>query len=262
MFIAAALLTTVAVTTIYALSQGQKNEQAVLKIACSRDAAGMFVMYVAELCQSEVLTRSNEDISFLQIGDCCGSSAEIALSTGDFNMAVICPNAAEPLLQNGNPYVVAGGIVKNSSILLSNKGVNINTVGYTSGREIQKQAVSQSFPDVQYVPIMTTALPYALERGSVDAVVLDIKNVVLSDSFSYTPLPFDKPESILIVKKELIGTKEYKAFVAAYNNTVNEYNSNMLKEMLVDSGEAENTEEYLALWKEMKVQFLNIPSEE
>ena len=84
-------------------------------IACGEDLAGQIVAYAARTGSSRVGSVDMRRLSFLQLSDCCGTQAEFALAGGDFDMAVLCPDAAQKFLSSGVPFKVVGGLVKNAN---------------------------------------------------------------------------------------------------------------------------------------------------
>ena len=115
---------------------GSRIEMNGLRIACNDDAAGLLIKYLAGQDSS---TLEVVNMSYQQLQDCCSSQTELALSAGNFDMAVLCPDSAEKLISSGQPFQVLGTIVINGIVLVSNEDIVPQTVGYMNAREFQKR---------------------------------------------------------------------------------------------------------------------------
>ncbi len=233
-----------------------RAEMSGLRIACNDDAAGLLIKYLAgeDSAALEVV-----DMSYQQLQDCCSSQTELALSAGNFDMAVLCPDSADKLIASGQPYQILGAIVVNSIILVTDQAAVPPTVGYMNARETQKKLVwSNLDSSIVMKPMLPAALPYALERGAVDGIVLDIMGALKISGYR-TPLPSEYPTSVLVVHKDLIGSPELASFIKIYNRAVDEMNSpKILIEELAKNLAIENGTDEEKVWREMGVQFQTI----
>jgi len=220
--------------TIFFLANSGGARDPVLRIAYTTDLAGVVVTAASGV---------TEDLHGLRLADCCGTQAEIALESGVFDMAVLCPDAAELFLQGDRPFVLVGGIVQNANVLVRVTNNSPVSIGYTFGRASQREAALEHFStDVTFIPMTTLALPFALASGAVDAVVLDVLTATNSDAaLIITPLPHERPSSVLVVREDILGTTLYSEFLRAYNETI-------------DKG-VEN------IWSDFGVNFLSLPEE-
>ncbi|MCL2619329.1 MAG: ABC transporter substrate-binding protein [Defluviitaleaceae bacterium] len=226
-------VTVVAIIVFLATRGGDGGD--VLRIVSTNDLAGLLVNQAA---------GATDDVQGIRLADCCGTQAEMALEAGVFDIAVICPDAAELFLQGGNrPFVLWGSIVENSSVLVSITYNVPSSVGYTFGRSSQHQIAQANLgQDVAFVPMNTLALPYALARGAVDAVVLDVltaTNAVEDAGLIIRPLPYNRPSSVLLVHQDVVYTQQFADFIENFNQLI--------------QGEE------LAKWKEFYVNFPSLP---
>ncbi len=230
-------------------------------IACGEDLAGQIVAYAARTGSSRVGSVDMRRLSFLQLSDCCGTQAEFALAGGDFDMAVLCPDAAQKFLSSGVPFKVVGGLVKNANVLVARDAAHPRTVGYMNGRDLQRQAVFANLGrEVQLHPIAAPALPYALECGAVDAVVLDAADAIKLPQYRNRALPCDAPSAVLVVHEALLGSTDFKDFVGHYNDTVGRLEASLCEELLPQVLGVECGEETLRAWHKMNVQLLTLPA--
>jgi len=227
-----------------------------LRIACNDDAAGLLIKYLANE-DSAALEIVN--MSYQQLQDCCSSQTELALSAGNFDLAVLCPDGADKLLASGQPYQILGTVVVNATVLVANQDAVPHTVGYMNAREIQKELVwSNLNSSIEMKPMLPAGLPYALERGVVDGIVLDILGALKVGGYR-TPLPSEHPTSVLVVHKDLMDSPDLASFIKAYNQAVEEMNSpEILMLELAKNLEIENGGKEVKVWREMGVKFQSI----
>ncbi len=235
---------------------GSRIEMNGLRIACNDDAAGLLIKYLAGQDSS---TLEVVNMSYQQLQDCCSSQTELALSAGNFDMAVLCPDSAEKLISSGQPFQVLGTIVINGIVLVSNEDIVPQTVGYMNAREFQKRLVwSNLGSSIEMQPMLPAGLPYALERGAVDGIVLDILGALKISGYR-TPLLSEYPTSVLVVHDDLLNSPELAGFIKAYNQAVEEMNTTevLMMELAKNPAIKEGCNE-VKVWREMGVQFQRI----
>jgi hypothetical protein len=204
------------VVLIILLATRSGDDGDILKIASANDLAGLLVNQAAGV---------TSDMQGLRLADCCGTQAEIALEAGVFDIAVICPDAADLFLQGENrPFVLWGGVVENASVLVSLDYNAPNLVGYTFGRSSQRQIAQANLgTDVVFIPMNTLALPYALARGAVDAVVLDVltaANAAQDAGLIIRPLLYARPSSVLLVHQDVVELEQFSDFIENFNQLI------------------------------------------
>jgi len=113
---------------------------------------------------------------------------------------------------------------------------------------------------INLIPITPTALPYALERGVVDAIVLDVLTALKSDAeLVITPLPHDRPTSVLVVSKDVIGTELYNNFLDTYNGIVYNMDGETLAVIFENEERINFGKEKAVLWEELGTEIRLIP---
>ena len=235
---------------------GSRVEMNGLRIACNDDAAGLLIEYLAGKNSDAIKVV---DMSYQQLQDCCSSQTELALSAGNFDLAVLCPDSAGKLIASGQPYQVLGAVVVNSIVLVTDEDTVPQTVGYMNAREVQKRLVRSNLGrSIEMKPMLPAALPYALERGAVEGIVLDILGALKIGGYR-TPLPSRYPTSVLVVHKDLLKSPELASFITAYNRAAGEMNQpEILTAELAQKLELENVSKEVQVWLEMGVQFQTI----
>ncbi len=234
-----------------------------LRIACGEDLAGQLVAHAVRCGLPRIRAVDMREISFLQLSDCCGTQAEFAMAAGEFDMAVLCPDAAKKFLESGAPFVIAGGLVKNANVLVGSGRQRPAVVGYMNGRDLQVETVRAALGrETRMMPIMATALPYALECGVVDAVVLDAADAVKLTRYTLDPLPFDVPSAVFVVRKDLRDDRNFKNFVRHYNGMVRRLDGACRDELFSEVLKVECGGEIATRWRKLKVQLLTLPAED
>ena len=224
-----------------------------LMVAYGDDIAGVLV----QKALAELPTRRTE-LDSINLGDCCGSNAQFALSTGQVDVAVLCPDAVTELAQAGKQYAVLGELVYDGNVLVTrpDSPETLQVIGYMNGREEQRQLLERVYGETADLqPMFASALPYALENRAVDAIMLD---AALAIKLNYPTQSISDGEvtSVVIVRKELLGDPRLEALRSACNSTVSALaNEDVLVEMLCEYLETDEKEEVSAFWKTVTVRF-------
>lgn len=138
-------------------------------------------------------------------------------------MAIICKEAAKVYLENVEGFEVISECMMNSDIFVM-KTENPKIVGMTQERHYQENLIRKRFgEDVEIAPMMVGALPYALENGEVDAVIIDfIKGIHLKGKKEDTVVDGDYTTYVLLSSTKFKKTREFKKFVKTYNESLEE----------------------------------------
>ena len=73
------------------------------------------------------------------VKDCCASTAEWALSGNLLDLAVICPDAAERLVQKDSRFRIVGPCLFNSEVLVLRPGSEPKRLGIAQRRDRQRE---------------------------------------------------------------------------------------------------------------------------
>ena len=231
------------------------HEEDPLVIAYGDDIAGVLIQKALENLPAE---KAGLGLDSINMGDCCGSNAQFALSTGEVDVAVLCPDAFVDLEETGKQYTVLGELVYDGNVLVTRPDgpAELNTVGYMNGRDEQRELLEQVFgPDADLQPMFASALPYALENRAVDAIMLDAA-LALKLNYPAQSVSSGVVTSVMIVRSDLLSDPRLQQLTEAYNQLVKTLaDEDVLVEMLCDYLETENSEEVSAFWKTVTVQF-------
>lgn len=235
-----------------------------LRIALGDDLAGAAMALAAESPDSDITVKATS-VSFLKMTDCCGTQAEFALAAGEFDMAVLCPDAAEEFLRAEPDFVLVGGIIENANVLIGRGAEPVKRIGYMNGRAVQESQLRDLYQgDVELYPMLAAALPYALENQAVDAVVLDAAQGLAYDADRITALPSEQPSQVLVAHEDTLQSSALSGFIERYNEVALSLNGEgvrvFLSQVLAPEFNLEESEELIERWKQMKTRFITLPS--
>lgn len=254
----------------FILFQSYKNykldKKNTITIACGNDASGMMLDYIINTKKNSNIEFSN--IDYIQFLDCCGSQAEFAFISGRVDMAVLCPDAAFQLISIDTNYYIVDSIVKGSNILVyydksyDDDNIKPKNIGYMNKRLLQEILLKEKYSNSNYYPMLSTALPYALEKKTVDAVLIDIILALKIKEARFKKIDTEEVDYYLVASKKLKDTLMLNNFIKAYNEAVNDIEDEaILSNMLAHYLDISNSQGEIKTWKTMGVKFLKIKAE-
>ena len=253
----------------FILFQNYKNsldKKDKITIACGNDASGMMLDYIINTKKNSNIEFSN--IDYIQFLDCCGSQAEFAFISGRVDMAVLCPDAAFQLISIDTNYYIVDSIVKGSNILVyydrsyDDDNIKPKNIGYMNKRLLQEILLKEKYKNSNYYPMLSTALPYALEKKEVDAIFTDIILALKIKNAKFKMINTDKVDYYLVASKKLKGSDTLNNFIKAYNNAVDDIqNDNILSDMIGSYLGISDSKGETDTWKKMNIRFNKIKAE-
>lgn len=173
-------------------------------------------------------------------------------------MAIVCKEAAKEYLENVEGFQIVSTSMMNSDIFIT-KTENPKIIGMTQDRDYQIELIKKRFgQDVEIAPMMVSALPYALEKGEVDGIIIDfIKGVHVNGVKESSVIDDDYATYVLISNVDFMKTKEFKNFIKIYNESLQELmmDDRLLKKHFYNYTKTDLEEGGLEKWK---VKLLNI----
>lgn len=229
-------------------------------IACGTDASGMLMSYILKNKNSNI-ELSNFD--YTELMDCCGAQAEFAFMSGKVDMAILCPDASAKFLGVDTNYFIVDSIVRGSNILVyfdeSYENVDPKNIGYMNKRLLQESILKNVYPNASFYPMLSTALPYALEKKEVDAIFTDIILALKIKNAKFKMINTDKVDYYLVASKKLKGSDTLNNFIKAYNNAVDDIqNDNILSNMIGSYLGISDAKGETDTWKKMNIRFNKI----
>ncbi|WZL73268.1 ABC transporter substrate-binding (seleno)protein SaoB [Clostridiaceae bacterium 35-E11] len=152
------------------------------------------------------------------------------MSSDILDMAIVCVDAAEEFVKNVEGFEIYSPCVQNSDLFVL-QGGNPKKIGITQNRKYQGKLVKDYFgEDVKIVPMIHQALPYSLEKGQLDGIVIDVTKAIHLKGDKYpTMMGDDYTTYVLIVNQEFKKTKAFKDFIRLYNQSVQKLNGDEKK---------------------------------
>lgn len=245
-------------------SPGENRDPSKITIGAPDDSGGLVIHYILHrggFGAAEIVSS----FATYTMKDCCTSTSELALSTGELDMAVLCPDAAEKLVEKDPRFTIVGPVVLNSDIPVIRPGSHPRRIGVAQRRHFQERLVKERFsPECAAVPILPAGLPYALERGAVDGVVVDIlKGLTLSGTRVFPEDSPDRATYVLVARKKLTSSLLYRQFMDSYKQAVEELSDPRNLARAVEGYKGIRwTNREIEEWKAFKVRFTFPPKAE
>ncbi|HAL29151.1 MAG TPA: hypothetical protein DCP20_00325 [Coriobacteriia bacterium] len=228
-------------------------------IGAPDDTGGLIVH---QMLESGALSgaRSVGEVSGFELKDCCVSRAEWALSTDMLDAAVMCPDAAERLLERDRRFVIVGPCLVNSDVVVSADSTP-TSIGIGQNRFYQEDIVRDLFGQrVDVMPVVMTGLPVAYRGGTVDGVVLDVlkARALKGRRWSSAPQNGDRITYVLVVSREFQQQSEYAAFMREFDAAAQTLNDPRALSSAVESytGIALSQEE-VEEWSRLRIRFVS-----
>lgn len=238
-----------------------RTQEDPLVIAYGDDIAGLVVQKALADLPAE---RADIGLNTVNMGDCCGSNAQFALSTGEVDVAILCPDAMNDLKEVEDLYIELGQLVYDGNVLVTrpDSPEDLKVIGYMNGRDEQRVLLEETYGQgVDLQPMFASALPYALENKAVDAIMLDV-SLAAKLNYPTRPISDGVVTTIMIVREALVSDPRLQALIEAYNAAVAELQEEeAVIQMLCDYLETEDTKEVSAFWKTVTVRFGSLQTE-
>lgn len=259
-FFALGLVSLVMAAAVGLFSAGSdRRDPAKIQIGAPDDTGGLIIHYILNgkgFGAAEVVNN----IESYSLKDCCASTSEWALSTDRLDMAVMCPDAAQRLVERDPRFEIAGPALLNSDVLVIRPGSHPAKIGIAHKRPYQEQIVKEKFPGgCDTVPMLPAGLPFAFERGVVDGVVIDVLKAftLAGERIGSSEGGADLVTYVIVARKELASSTPYRAFMSAYERAVEELgDTRALARALEDYKEIRWTNREMEEWKALRVRFV------
>jgi len=197
-----------------------------MRIGCPDGAGGMLIHYlVDQKGLSDCKTINTYEV--YEIKDCCSGAFQMTLGSERLDIAVMCPDAADIFLKKDHKYEMIGPCLVNSDIVVSKSSAGIRKIGYAQGRSYQEKLVKEIYGEnCIAAPMLPGAIPYAYEKGVVDAIVADAIDAMFLKGDKRTLSSRDEGvvTYTLMVRKSFKKDPRYKEFARLYQEAVQELN--------------------------------------
>lgn len=119
--------------------------------------------------------------------------------------------------------MIYGPVIMNAEVLVSKSGPEqVRHVGIGQQRGHLQTLIQETYPQITSISQMSPRmLPYSLEEGQIDGAVMDVTKAALLEGVAFSPVAEDDYISyVLVVRKELAGTKAFTSFLESYRKAV------------------------------------------
>lgn len=148
-----------------------------------------------------------------------------------------------------------GESIINGDVVVKRKDRELRRIAFTGGKLEQLRLISENLPeDTWVVSLAASAIPYALERGEVDGAVIDsTRYPKLKGEYEIVPYDGEYVTYVLVMKKDLVKSDEFRNFKRLYNRVVLEKmkNIDMEKDRIMNDEKLEEIDR----WKPMYIPF-------
>ena len=235
-----------------------------IKIGVSDDSSGLVINY---MINSNKLKNADLDENFEPyfIKDCWGNTSQWALSSDVLDIAIMCPEAAKNLIENDDRFEISCPLVSNSDIFVLKDENKIKKIAMTQNRIYQEKIIKDEYGEkVQIYPMIYSSLPYALEKGRVDGIIIDsIKSLKLNGQKKALSINKNYTSYVLVIKKKFKKDKKFKEFITNYNKSVMELKrKDRIKNSIEDYKKINLSNEEVEQGLKLKVKFFLIPQQE
>ena len=231
-----------------------------IRIGAPDDSGGLLLHYILHE-KRYAKAELRHTFEAYPLKDCCTSTSEWAFSANQLDLAVMCPDAANRLIGKDSRFTIVGPCVVNSDVLVMKPGAAPRRIGVTQKRDYQERLVENRFgPGCAAVPMLTAALPYALERNFVDGVVVDILKglAMVGGKAPASSGEKDMTTYVLVVKRGFNTTDLYREFMETLAGAAAELNDirALIPEVEAYKGMQWTNRETEA-WRTSKVRFVS-----
>jgi hypothetical protein len=230
------------------LERRQAASEVVLRVGAGNDITGLLMGdLVAAATGAELNIRLN---TFM---DCCGNSAQWAITSDELDVGFYCGSIALTLINRDSDLEIYGPTVMNAEMVALGSGkekADICAMAIPLKRSFLADIAAESFPSVRETPqVSTTALLYALSGGQVDGALVDIAKAFAAPDFNYARLSGEDHISYyLVVNRNIVDTPRFDAFLEAYNQMAASFNDVEYLKERYNMGDS--------FWREMNTRFL------
>ncbi len=234
----------------------ESGEGATINLGTPADSAGLLGSVL-----DGVSVNGGSEIVAYPLKDCCTTKTEYALSVDLLDAALLCPDAAERLVERDARYVRVGAVVMNSDVLVARgDGQPIVVVAVGVNRDYQVQIAREQWgAAIDVRPTLSSVISLAVADGEVDAAVVDLLDAraLVTTGSDVTPVEGDVVSYELVVTRDFAVSDEYATFLDQMGDAAESLNRAEVFSSTVRSwtGTA-MTKEEVDLWRDSKMCFV------
>lgn len=148
-------------------------------------------------------------------------------------MAIVCRDAAEKFVKSSDEFEIIGPLMTNTDIIIESG--TVKSIGLTQNKNYLKKYLKKKYGDIKFEFMLPHTLPYAYESGEVDAIVLDLFDVVPGLKGVFRQVDENYFSNVLVINEKIAKDKKYIEFIERYNEFVEKYNNSKNNFNLLDN---------------------------
>lgn len=173
--------------------------------------------FLADGPEQRLKVSGGQQLDFLRNSDCCAAGTAWGLGAGSLHGAVMCPDAAAEFLAENADFVSFGAIMLNSDVIMLNVPAGmVHKVGLSHKRSHQFVMARAEFGKAESLPMLPVGLPYALKKGEVDAIIVDLGVASELEGEYHAWQGEALPTQILVLRRGFAESEAFADFALAY----------------------------------------------
>jgi hypothetical protein len=231
-----------------------------IRIAAPEDTGGLPIRWMFETEAGESKDVRLEALDeLIPTADCCSATAQWAITGGNVDIAVMCPDAASTLLEKDQRYALLGTILCNSDLLVLRPENNSPKVGIMQNRRYQAELLAPRVKDEDIVPLFPAGVVYALENKFLGGGVIDALNAWTLSGDKESLTSGDVATYVLVTSKAFAARPEFKDFVRRFNRSVEDLSTpEGLKNAVLNCKGLQWNQEDVDRWIKLRIKFQKI----
>lgn len=175
-------------------------------------------------------------------------------------MAIVCANSAEKFVENEVNFVIYCDLFKNTDVIVRNSKDTPKNIGVSYKKDYHLDIVSDHYGEANSTILMRNAMAYSLEKGDVDAIIIDALKAISLKKSKYNASKYnDYTTYVLLVNKEYMKTEDFKIFSKMYNRAVKDLqNKDTLIQAVESFTKTQMSKEEVELWKTLNLTIVPI----
>lgn len=239
-------------SALFLLPKENRPDSAPLRVGAGDDITGVLLEEI-EACAREN-RKGGLIVSSYIFADCCSSAAQWALQADEIDLGLYCSQAALHMINESNEFEIYGPLILNGEVMAFLDGTEkIQSMGIPRKRSFLGNLVKEAYSDIENITELNRNYSlFTLESGEVDGVVLDAADAKrASEDVCFLPVSKNPYISYcLVVRKRLIGTKEFSDFLSLYEQAAERLNNpDILAERIGMDAD---------FWKMVRTEFLSL----
>jgi hypothetical protein len=241
----------------------ERRDRPAFRIGAPDDSGGLIVHCIMKDMGFPDAEVSDGGVQAYTMKDCCSNTTEWAFGSDLLDVAVMCPDSAERLIEKDSRFEIIGPGVLNSDVLVVRPGGLPRKIGISRKRGRQAEMVRRILGDgCDTVQMLPASLPFAFDRGVVDGVVVDILKALRlgGERIAASKDGADLVTYVVVAQRKFTSTELYARFMKSYERAVSELNEpGTLARALKEWRGIQWTNREEAEWKRMKVKYVYPP---